>query len=160
MRIMTTTTLPRTGPRHDIGLTILRVATGAIFAAHGAQKLFVYGFAGVTGAFTQMGIPMPGIAGPLTGLVEFFGGLALIVGLLTRLAGFGLAITMLGAIAFVHISAGFFAPNGVEYPLALLAATVALAFTGAGRYSADALIASRRSPGAVTKQPARELNAA
>jgi putative oxidoreductase len=157
---MITSTLPRTATRLDVGLTILRVATGAIFAAHGAQKLFVYGFSGVTGAFTQMGIPMPGIAGPLTGIVEFFGGLALVVGLLTRLAGFGLAITMLGAIAFVHLSAGFFAPNGVEFPLALLAATIALAFTGAGRYSADALITSRRTPNAATHQPARELSAA
>lgn len=131
--------------RADIGLTILRVATGAIFVAHGAQKLFVYGFAGATGAFQGMGIPFPGIAGPLTGLVEFFGGLALVLGLLTRLAGFGLGVVMLGAIAFVHISAGFFAPTGFEFPLALLGAAATLAFTGAGRFSLDALIASRRS---------------
>ena len=131
--------------RTDIGLTILRVTTGAIFVAHGAQKLFVYGFAGVSGAFQGMGIPFPAIAGPLTGLVEFLAGLALVVGLLTRLAGVGLAITMLGAIAFVHLAAGFFAPTGFEYPLALLAATLALAFTGAGRFSLDALTASRRT---------------
>ena len=157
---MATTTLYQSPARVEIGLTILRVGTGSIFAAHGAQKLFVYGFAGVTSAFTQMGIPMPGTAGPLTGLVEFFGGLALIVGLLTRLAGFGLAVTMLGAIAFVHLSAGFFAPGGVEYPLALLAVTIGLAFTGAGRYSTDALIGRRRSPNTVTSQPARSLSAA
>jgi Predicted membrane protein len=92
-----------------------------------------------------MGIPFPGVTGPLTGLVELFAGLALIVGLLTRLAGFGLAINMLGAIAFVHVSAGFFAPTGFEYAPALLAATAAIAFTGAGRFSLDALVASRRS---------------
>lgn len=142
---MNTTTLSRITARPDIGLTILRVAIGVIFAAHGAQKLFVYGFAGVTGAFGGMGIPLPGIAGPLTALVEFFGGLALIVGLLTRLASFGLGITMLGAIAFVHLASGFFAPNGIEFPLSLLAATSALVFTGAGRYSVDALIAARGS---------------
>jgi putative oxidoreductase len=129
--------------RTDIGLAILRVTTGAIFAAHGAQKLFVYGVAGVTGAFAQMGVPMPGIAGPATGLVELLGGLALIAGLLTRLAGGGLAVTMLGAIALVHLAGGFFAPTGIEYPLALLAATVALSVTGAGRYSLDSLIARR-----------------
>jgi putative oxidoreductase len=128
----------------DLGLAILRVTTGVVLAAHGAQKLFVYGFAGVTGAFTQMGIPMPGIAGPATALVEFFGGLALIAGLLTRLAGAGLAVTMLGAIALVHLAGGFFAPNGIEFPLTLLGAVVALAVTGAGRYSLDALIAGRR----------------
>jgi putative oxidoreductase len=139
---MTSTKLSTTA-RADIGLTILRVATGAIFAAHGAQKLFVYGFAGVTGAFQGMGIPFPGVTGPLTGLVEFFAGLALVIGLLTRLAGLGLAINMVGAIAFVHLSAGFFAPKGFEFPLTLLAATASIAFTGAGRYSLDALTAGR-----------------
>ena len=157
---MTTTALPVTTHRADAGLTILRLATGAIFAAHGAQKLFVYGFAGVTGAFGEMGIPMPGITGPATGLVEFFGGLALVVGLLTRLAGFGLAVTMLGAISLVHIGGGFFAPNGVEFPLALLAAASALAFTGAGRYSVDALIARRRATRHVVEVPTRASNRA
>lgn len=153
------TTATSSTVRTDIGLAILRVTTGAIFVAHGAQKLFVYGFAGVTGAFQGMGIPFPGIAGPLTGLVEFFAGLALIVGLLTRLAGVGLAIAMLGAIAFVHLAAGFFAPTGFEYPLALLAATSALAFTGAGRFSLDALIASRRTA-PVAQKPLRTVNRA
>lgn len=157
---MNTTALSRISARPDIGLTILRVATGVIFAAHGAQKLFVYGFAGVTGAFGGMGIPLPGIAGPLTALVEFFGGLALIVGLLTRLAGFGLATTMLGAIGFVHLASGFFAPNGIEFPLSLLAATAALVFTGAGRYSVDALIAGRRSATPVVNSTARPIGRA
>ena len=134
--------------RTDLGLTALRLATGAIFAMHGGQKLFVYGFGGAAGAFGGMHIPAPGITGPLTGLVEFFGGLALIAGLLTRLAGVGLAITMLGAIALVHLANGFFAPNGFEYPLALLGANVALAFAGAGRFSLDARIARRRTPDA------------
>lgn len=140
-----TARFPTIAGRLDIGLTILRVATGAIFAAHGAQKLFVYGFAGVSGAFGGMGIPLPGVTGPLTALVEFFGGLALVAGLLTRLAGFGLAVTMLGAIGFVHLAGGFFAPNGIEFPLALLAAAATLALIGAGRYSVDALIASRQA---------------
>ena len=148
-----------TTTRTDVGLTILRVVTGAIFVAHGAQKIFVYGFAGVSGAFQGMGIPFPGITGPLTGLVELFAGLALVVGLLTRLAGFGLAITMLGAIAFVHLAAGFFAPTGFEFPLALLAATSALAFTGAGRFSLDGLIASRRAA-PLARKPARTVNRA
>jgi putative oxidoreductase len=128
----------------DLGLAILRIVTGIVFTAHGAQKLFVYGFAGVTGAFGQMGVPMPGVVGPLVAFIEFFGGLALVVGLLTRLASLGLAAVMLGAISLVHISAGFFAPQGFEFPLTLLGATLALIFTGAGRLSLDGVIAGRR----------------
>jgi len=141
MRLFQPTTTPR---QSDAALAILRVVAGVIFAAHGAQKLFVYGFAGVTGAFGQMGVPFPGIVGPATGLVEFFGGLALVAGLLTRLAGIGLTTIMLGAIFLVHLSAGFFAPNGVEFPLALAAMATTLAVTGAGRWSLDALIVGRQ----------------
>ena len=132
-------------PRLDLGLLVLRVVLGTVFAAHGAQKLFVFGFAGVTGAFTQMGAPLPGITGPMVALVEFFGGIALAVGLLSRLAGVGLAATMLGAILLVHLPAGFFAPNGIEFVLTLMAGALAIAVTGAGRYSLDHALASRRA---------------
>ena len=141
---MTAPALVRPQPRYDAALALLRVVVGVIFAAHGAQKLFVYGFAGVTGAFTQMGVPLPGITGPLVALVEFFGGLALIVGLLTRLAGLGLAVVMLGAIFMVHLASGFFAPQGIEFALALFAAAAALAIAGPGRFSADDAVARRR----------------
>ena len=142
----TTRSLTTAAPRIDAGLALLRVLVGAIIAAHGAQKLFVFGFAGVTGAFTQMGVPLPGIAGPLVALLEFFGGIALAVGLLTRLAGLGIAITMLGAIFMVHLSGGFFLPTGYEFALALFAGSAALALTGPGAYSLDHAIAARRMP--------------
>ena len=134
-----------TSPRQmDIGLTILRVVTGVIFMAHGWQKLFTFGLEGVTQGFAGMGIPLAGIAAPAVALTELLGGLALVVGLLTRPAALGLAITMLGAIGFVHAKAGFFAPNGIEFVLALMGAALTLMVTGAGAWSLDALIARRR----------------
>lgn len=134
----------------NIGLTILRVIVGAIFMAHGAQKIFVFGFDGVAGAFGQMGIPMASILGPFVALVELFGGLALITGLLTRLASLGLLSTMVVAILQVHLPNGFFAPKGVEFPLSLLASTLMITITGAGRWSIDALIGGRRNASVAT----------
>ena len=127
----------------SLGLAILRVVLGATFVMHGGQKLFVYGFAGVTGAFAGMGIPMPGLLGPFVAFVEFFGGIAIILGLLTRLAAFGVGATMVVAILTVHLKAGFFNPGGVEFPLSLLASAITLVVTGAGAYSLDAIVARR-----------------
>ncbi|HEX6066182.1 MAG TPA: DoxX family protein [Longimicrobiales bacterium] len=150
MKLLRTTT-----SQTDVGLTILRVIAGIIFAAHGGQKLFVYGFEGVTGAFTQMGAPLPGITGPLVALLEFFGGIALVVGLLTRLAGLGLSGVMIGALVLVHLPAGFFLPNGYEFVLMLFGAALTLAVTGAGKYSVDALLATRTESTVASEQPLR-----
>ena len=127
----------------SIGLAALRLAVATIFIRHGAQKLFVYGFAGVTGAFTQMGVPFPGVMGPFVGLLEFFGGIALAIGFLTRLVTLGFAFDMLAAILLVQMKRGF---SGYELEFTLLGSSVALFLTGAGRFSVDVLLAGRNKP--------------
>jgi len=133
---------------NSIASLALRVPAGIIFAAHGAQKLFGwfggYGLQGTAGWMESIGLA-PGI--PLTlmaGGAEFFGGLALILGLLTRPAAFVLAITMLVAIFSVHFANGLFmSNNGYEFALSLLAISVALTFSGAGRFAIDNWLAKK-----------------
>ncbi len=129
----------------NAALAILRSVVGVVFAAHGAQKLFVYGLTGVSAGFEGMGIPLASVVGPGVAILEFVGGLALVAGLLTRLTAAGLAAIMLGAMVLVHLPAGFFLPNGVEFVLVLFGASVVLALTGAGAWSVDARLAQREA---------------
>jgi putative oxidoreductase len=129
--------------QRSLAAAMVRLVTGSVFAAHGAQKLFVFGLDGVTGGFASLGVPMAGVVGPAVALLEFFGGIALALGLFTRVVSAGLAAVMLGAMLLVHLSAGFFAPNGVEFVLVLFTVALALAIAGPGRFSLDALIARR-----------------
>ncbi len=128
--------------RASYGLTLLRVVTGLIFVAHGSQKLFgMWGGGGLSGtaAFMEsLGMPFGHLMALLAGGTEFFGGLALIVGLFVRVASVGLVFTMLVAIVTVHISHGLFAANnGYEFALTLAAASFAVLIEGAGKYSLD-----------------------
>jgi putative oxidoreductase len=120
----------------------LRLAGGAIFVAHGAQKLFGafggYGLEGTGQFFDSVGLSPGYLMALLAGVVEFFGGLALIVGLLVRPAAAALALAMLIAVFAVHFSKGFFLDKGgYEYALAMLAVSVSLVFSGGGRISLD-----------------------
>lgn len=133
----------------SVGIALVRIITGCIFLAHGYQKVFVFGIAGATAAFGQMGVPAPSITAPLVSIVEIAAGIALILGLLTRLAALGLAIDMLGAIFIVHLKAGFFLPNGIEFALLLFVVCVALVIAGAGAPSMDEAIARRRTGASV-----------
>jgi putative oxidoreductase len=140
----TSTILPQ---RVNAALAILRIVVGGIFIAHGAQKLFVFGLAGVAGAFGQMGVPLPGVTGPAIAFLEFFGGIALVLGLLTQPVALLLALNMVGAIALVHVNKGFFLPEGYEFALSLLGGSLALALAGAGEYAMDRVLAARKAEG-------------
>ena len=133
------------------GITLFRLIVGAVFVLHGAQKLFVFGHAGVAGGFAQMGIPVAGFSAWLVMIVEFFGGLALILGLGTRLVAIPLVIDMIGAIYFVHAKHGFFLPNGYEFALLLGVLSAGLALTGSGALALDNLIGRRRYEADTTK---------
>ena len=131
---------------------ILRLVLGVVFFAHGAQKMLGwfggYGFSGTMGFFTgTMHIPAPFAF--LAIAAEFFGGLGLILGFLTRIAAFGIAVNMVVAIATVHSPFGFFMNwsgtqkgEGFEYHLLVLAMTAFLMIRGAGAFSVDRAIAT------------------
>ncbi|NIY82571.1 DoxX family protein [Vibrio hepatarius] len=126
----------------------LRFPIGIIFMAHGAQKLFGwfggYGLEGTGQWMASIGLGPGVVMAFLAGSAEFFGGLFILVGLLTRPAAVALSFTMLVAIFSVHFANGLFmANNGYEFGLALLAASVSLAISGAGKFSLDNKIASK-----------------
>lgn len=117
---------------------LIRLALGVIFIFHGAQKVFgVFGGPGIPGVakmITMMGLKPVALWAWALALTEFIGGIAVLVGLLTRLAAFGLAVVMLVAIIAVTGRHGFSAPAGFEYNLALLAMALSLIASGAGRH--------------------------
>ena len=123
---------------------ILRIVTGFLFAAHGWQKFNEFTIAGTQAAFAQMGVPASNLAAPAVATLELAGGVALILGVLTRVFAALLAVTMLGALFLVHASAGIFAAaGGFELVLILAAAALALALVGAGRISVDKALFGR-----------------
>lgn len=124
----------------------LRVPVAIIFMAHGAQKLFGwfggYGLEGTGQWMDSIGLSPGYLMALLAGSAEFFGGLALLIGLLVRPAAAVLAFTMVIAIVSTHIQNGLFmSNNGYEFALALLAVTVSLVVSGAGKASIDGALA-------------------
>jgi putative oxidoreductase len=130
----------------DVSLLLVRVIVGVIFAAHGAQKMF--GVWGGPGLSAMMGPPEKDGMGPVLGLLvsvgEFFGGVGLIVGILTRFSAASLIVIMIGAIAMVHGKNGLLLQNGgFEYNLALIGLLLPILLCGAGRYSIGRLFLPR-----------------
>ncbi|MCS7459613.1 DoxX family protein [Paenibacillus doosanensis] len=127
-----------------LGLLIVRLVVGLIFAGHGSQKLFGWfgghGPKGTGGWMESIGIK-PGVPMAVAaGLMELIGGLLLAAGLFTPVAAALIVLTMIGAIATVHGKNGFWVTSGgIEYNVILIAIAVGVALTGAGAYSLDAL---------------------
>ena len=131
-------------------VTIARIVLGVVIFAHGAQKMLGwfggYGFSGTMGFFTKtLGIPAP--LAFLAICAEFFGGLGLILGLLSRFAALGIGVNMLVAVAMFHWQFGLFANwsgtqkgEGFEFHLMVLAIVLAIIVRGAGALSLDRAI--------------------
>jgi putative oxidoreductase len=137
---------------NDMATTVLRLILGVIFFAHGAQKTLGwfggYGFTGTMGFFTGV-MHIPAVFAFLAIAAEFLGGLGLILGLLTRVASFGIFCNMIVAVALVHSRFGFFMNwtgaqkgEGYEYHLLLLATLAFLMIRGAGAASVDRVLSS------------------
>ena len=143
-----------TATENSGAITVLRLVLGFVFFMHGAQKMLGwfggFGFTGTMGMFTHaMHIPAP--LAFLAICAEFFGGIGLLLGLLTRIAAFGITVNMLVAIFTVHLRNGFFINwggnqkgEGIEFHLLVLAITTFLMIKGAGALSADKAIAGGR----------------
>jgi putative oxidoreductase len=135
----------RTDRPTDVGLVIARLVVGAVFVAHGAQKLFgAWGGGGIDGTgamFEQSGLSPGEPLAVLAGSGEFFGGILIALGLMTRLGAFSVGTSMVVAIIAIHLPGPFV--EGYEFPLTLLAAAVVLLVAGPGRLSLDAVIHDR-----------------
>ncbi|NAW56325.1 MULTISPECIES: DoxX family protein [unclassified Vibrio] len=126
----------------------LRVPIGIILMAHGSQKLFGwfggYGLEGTGQWMASIGLEPGVLMAFMAGSAEFFGGLFLLLGLLTRPAAVVTAFTLIVAIFSVHIDNGLFmSNNGYEFGLALLAATVSLAISGSGKLALDNVLSQK-----------------
>ncbi len=134
------------------GLLILRIVAGVIWFAHGAQKVLGWfgghGLKGTVQGYFKGALGIPEPLGYLGAFVEFFGGIFLIFGFLTRLSALGLLIMMIVAMFKVHVNIGFFMNwgtaagrgEGYEFTLAMIGIALVLLITGPGLYAVDWLL--------------------
>lgn len=133
----------------DVGLLLIRLVLAVVFMFHGSQKIFgAFGGSGMqkfSETLTGLNVPMPTAAAWVAALTEFVGGIILVIGTGTRIAGLLLAINMAVAIILVHPNAFSAQNNGMEYPLTLGVVSLALVFTGPGRITLGRLFAGKRT---------------
>jgi putative oxidoreductase len=143
--------------RDDAALAAIRIALGVVMFAHGAQKMLGWfgggGFSATMGMFENY-MHIPAALALLAIAAEFFGGIGLLLGLLGRVAAFGIAVNMLVAIVKVHLPNGFFMNwtgqqkgEGFEYHFLVLAITTAVILHGSGAWSVDYAISRGSSHG-------------
>lgn len=143
---MASTSTPRHSAVSDVLALLARLVLGTVLIAHGWQKLTEWTIAGTTASFGEMGVPLPEIAAPLATVVELGGGIAIVLGLFTRVVGVLVAIQMAIAAAIVHLPAGIFIENGGWELVGVIgAASLLLAAFGPGRISLDHPLFGRRA---------------
>jgi putative oxidoreductase len=136
---------PLTGPAGDLALLLARVVLGVVLIAHGWQKVFEYGFSGVTASFAKLGVPAPPVSAAYASVVELVGGVLLLAGVLTTVVGVLVVLDMLGAFLFVHAGHGIFVESqGWELVAVIAVGALLLVGAGAGRFSVDHVINRRR----------------
>ncbi|SDS29374.1 DoxX family protein [Corynebacterium timonense] len=122
----------------DFALFLVRIVVGAVFVARGYRAWFDVGMAQTARGLGEAGMPQPTLSAYISGTVELIGGAFLIIGLLTTIVASVLALLVLAAGYFVHLSQGFFLEDGgIEYPMVLVAALFLVVVFGAGRASLD-----------------------
>lgn len=136
---------PLSAPASDIGLLLARVILGIVMFAHGYQKMLINGIGRTTDGFENLSIPLAIVSASFVTLVEFAGGVLMILGALTTLVCVLMSIVMVGAAVFVHIPKGIFlATGGWELVGVITVGLLVLAAWGPGRYSIDRLIVDHR----------------
>jgi putative oxidoreductase len=135
------------GSEVDLALLVIRLSAGIIFMAHGSQKVFgAFGGPGLDAVMSPQGPGGGGIIGLLVSIGEFFGGLGLFVGFLSRFSAAAIIVIMLGAIALVHAKNGFFlAKGGFEFNLALIGLLLAVLLVGPGQFSLASFLPWRKT---------------
>lgn len=128
-------------------ILVARIILGVVLIAHGWQKFSEWGISGTADSFAAMGVPAAGLAAVVAAVIEFGGGILLIAGLFTRVVGVLVALTMIGAGIFAnHFTTGIFVSDGGwELVGVIAAAAILLAGVGAGAFSLDRLLFTKKS---------------